>query len=568
MKHLILVFVLASRLLACENSSGVFGTSENNSAKEDSSHTIWAASERDMSITSQNSWSDLFLDSIAIENFISAEKLTASNATALRSFYNRRNLGYAWLTSDGVTEQARNLWTRTDTTKINKNSIFKITMDSLLKNDSITITTTDSAYVQSELSLTNKFIELWQNEFKSHLIVSDPLAYVPAKKEDPVKMAEAIIAQTPDSTAINDSSFLITDPRTQYNLLKEQLKKYVALVKDSNYKVTDSAQQKVLKNNATAKNTHFKKQLQLNGYSSDGDTTKNAYDSAIIKAQRSFGLATSGKISDSLVTELNTPLEQRIARILINMNRLLWIKPSTNQNLISVNIPEFKLYVYDSGKQLFEMPVIVGKEGVATNTVQFADQLNQVVFNPYWNIPSSIVINEILPAIKKDPNYLKKNNIEKNGGTDSLPQFRQLPGEKNSLGDVKFLFPNSLDIYFHDTPAKELFKNGQRALSHGCIRLADPEKMAIYLLRNNKDWTPGKIKQVMKGNEEQKVVLEKPVPVRLQYLTAWVDDNGQQHFAHDVYGLDQKAYNTMFGNSITMQQTKLPAADSLNKRKI
>ena len=194
MKHLILVFVLASRLLACENSSGVFGTSENNSAKEDSSNTIWAASERDMSITSQNSWSDLFLDSTAIENFISTEKLTASNANALRSFYNRRNLGYAWLTSDGVTEQARNLWTRTDTTKINKNSTFKNTMDSLFKNDSITITTADSAYVQSELHLTNKFIELWQNEFSSHLMVSDPLAYVPAKKEAPLKMAEAILA--------------------------------------------------------------------------------------------------------------------------------------------------------------------------------------------------------------------------------------------------------------------------------------------------------------------------------------------------------------------------------------
>ena len=307
--------------------------------------------------------------------------------------------------------------------------------------------------------------------------------------------------------------------------------------------------------------------MQLNGFTSK-DSSKVAFDSSIIKAQRSFGLTPTGSISDSLITELNVPLEQRIARLLINMNRLLWIKPSTEQNLISVNIPEFKLYVYDSGKQLFEMPVIVGKEGVATNTVQFTDQLNQVIFNPYWNIPSSIVINEILPAIKKDPNYLKKNNIEKVGGTDSLPQLRQLPGEKNSLGDVKFLFPNSLDIYFHDTPAKELFKNGQRALSHGCIRLADPEKMAIYLLRNNRDWNPGKIKQVMNSNEEQKVVLEKPVPVRLQYLTVWVDENGQQHFANDVYGLDQKAYNIMFGNSGTMQQSKTATTDSLNKRSI
>jgi murein L,D-transpeptidase YcbB/YkuD len=194
------------------------------------------------------------------------------------------------------------------------------------------------------------------------------------------------------------------------------------------------------------------------------------------------------------------------------------------------------------------MNVVVGKEG--HNTMMFSGDLNQIVFSPYWNVPPSIVRNEILPAMANNPDYLANQNMEEIGTEDGLPKIRQLPGGKNSLGRVKFLFPNSFNIYFHDTPAKALFEKDKRAYSHGCIRLAEPEKMANYLLRNNPEWTPEKINSAINSGNEQFVKLKKPVPVIITYYTAWVDENGQLNFRDDIYTHDQKLASKMFGGSL------------------
>jgi murein L,D-transpeptidase YcbB/YkuD len=149
-----------------------------------------------------------------------------------------------------------------------------------------------------------------------------------------------------------------------------------------------------------------------------------------------------------------------------------------------------------------------------------------------------------------NPDYLANQNMEEIGTEDGLPKIRQLPGGKNSLGRVKFLFPNSFNIYFHDTPAKALFEKDKRAYSHGCIRLAEPEKMAHYLVRNNPEWTPEKINSAMNSGNEQFVKLKKPVPVIITYYTAWVDENGQLNFRDDIYTHDQKLASKMFGGSL------------------
>ena len=153
--------------------------------------------------------------------------------------------------------------------------------------------------------------------------------------------------------------------------------------------------------------------------------------------------------------------------------------------------------------------------------MMFRGDLNQIVFSPYWNVPSSIVTKEILPAMEKNPNYLEKENMEITGkDADGVPEIRQKPGPKNSLGQVKFLFPNSFNIYFHDTPAKELFNRDKRAYSHGCIRLSEPEKMANYLLRNDPSWPPEKISAAMNSGDQKFVKLKDPVPVFITYYTA------------------------------------------------
>jgi murein L,D-transpeptidase YcbB/YkuD len=178
--------------------------------------------------------------------------------------------------------------------------------------------------------------------------------------------------------------------------------------------------------------------------------------------------------------------------------------------------------------------------------MMFTGDLNQVVFSPHWNVPESIVKDEILPAIEKNPDYLAIQNMEIVKHEGEYPTIRQLPGGKNALGNVKFLFPNSFDIYFHDTPAKSLFSMDKRAYSHGCIRLSNPEKMATYLLRHQPEWTPEKIYEAMNAGEEEFVRVKKPVPVFISYNTAWADENGQLNFRDDIYGHDKKLSKKMF----------------------
>jgi murein L,D-transpeptidase YcbB/YkuD len=193
------------------------------------------------------------------------------------------------------------------------------------------------------------------------------------------------------------------------------------------------------------------------------------------------------------------------------------------------------------------MPVIVGKEG--SGTMAFADRITTVVFSPYWNLPQSIVQNEIKPALQKDPDYLKKRNMEIVKQEGDYMQIRQLPGKDNALGSVKFLFPNSFDIYLHDTPNKDLFAQQNRALSHGCIRVAKPDSLAAFILRGQSEWTPEKIAAAMNGNQEQTVKVNRPVPVAITYYTAWSGNNGKLHFRKDVYGFDQQTAARMFTNA-------------------
>jgi murein L,D-transpeptidase YcbB/YkuD len=226
------------------------------------------------------------------------------------------------------------------------------------------------------------------------------------------------------------------------------------------------------------------------------------------------------------------------------MDRMRWMPTEPAGQLIVVNIPEFVLHVYEDKKKAFDMNVVVGKEG--NNTISFSGDLSTVVFSPYWNVPPSIVKSEILPKIASNSNYLAEQNMEQVGTEGDLPKIRQLPGEGNSLGKVKFLFPNSFNIYFHDTPAKSLFAKDKRAYSHGCIRLAEPEKMAQYLLRNDPEWTPDKIAEAMNGGEEKYVKLKKAIPVIITYYTAWVNEEGLLNFRDDIYNHDEDLLRKMF----------------------
>ena len=206
---------------------------------------------------------------------------------------------------------------------------------------------------------------------------------------------------------------------------------------------------------------------------------------------------------------------------------------SMNKDYFLINIPEFRFYAFENNKPVWNMKVVVGKS--IHETAVFSGTLRYVVFAPYWNVPPGILKDEVLPAISRSKNYLAKNHMEWYGGT-----VRQLPGPWNALGKVKFLFPNSHNIYLHDTPAKELFKRDQRSFSHGCIRVEEPKRLAEYVLRDQQEWTSERIDSAMNGAKEIQITLKKTFPVLIAYFTAWVDEGGQLNFRKDIYNKDHR----------------------------
>jgi len=244
---------------------------------------------------------------------------------------------------------------------------------------------------------------------------------------------------------------------------------------------------------------------------------------------------------------MNEPFGKELQKILVNLERMRWMPSRPKEEWILVNIPEFRLHMMKGKDQVFDMDIVVGKEG--HSTVMFAGDLDQIVFSPYWNLPPSIVKKEILPHLKKDKYYLANNEMEITGEKEGLPVIRQLPGGKNELGKIKFLFPNSFNIYFHDTPHKGLFSEDKRAFSHGCIRLAEPEKLAAYLLQPMPEWTTEKVDKAMSSGKEKLVNLPQPVTVLIGYYTAWANDAGTLEFRDDIYGHDGKLAAKLFSDA-------------------
>ena len=219
------------------------------------------------------------------------------------------------------------------------------------------------------------------------------------------------------------------------------------------------------------------------------------------------------------------------------------------------------MHIFENEKQVWATNVVVGK--VVTKTSIFKGNLSQIILNPYWGIPTSIVRNEILPKLKENSNYLEDNNMEAFAGKNvinansinwnkyenSVPfDFRQKPGKDNALGKMKFMFPNNYHIYLHDTPSKSHFGDTKRAFSHGCIRVENPKKLAMYLLKNQPVWNEQKVDKVLTTDKQTGIKVNPSIPVYIAYFTAWVDVNGQLNFRHDLYDLDSKLSREVFGN--------------------
>jgi murein L,D-transpeptidase YcbB/YkuD len=289
------------------------------------------------------------------------------------------------------------------------------------------------------------------------------------------------------------------------------------------------------------------------------------YGGATVEAVKHFqvrhGLQPDGVLGRSTQAALGVPLSWRVRQIELALERLRWLPDLSNQRLVAVNIPMFRIWAWDSTRPdavpALTTGAIVGRV-LKTRTPIFDEEMRYLVFRPYWNIPASILRHEILPALARDPAYFDRHELEIVSGQqddrarpvpvteESLAglrrgtlRVRQRPGAGNSLGLVKFVFPNDAGIYLHGTPAPELFSRPRRDFSHGCVRVEDPVALAEWALKDQPDWNRERILAAMNGGETLRVNLTHPIEVLLFYITAVVmPEDGTIRFAEDIYGYD------------------------------
>ncbi|HET9369748.1 MAG TPA: L,D-transpeptidase family protein [Vicinamibacterales bacterium] len=254
---------------------------------------------------------------------------------------------------------------------------------------------------------------------------------------------------------------------------------------------------------------------------------------------------------------VDSPDDARMEQVAVNLERWRWMPDDLGDRHLLVNIPAFTLQAREQGETRFEMRVVVGKRG--NETPVFSRDMETVVFRPYWNIPESIATAETARLAADDPDYLARNGIEVLRVSGSGPRrvdpdeidweaadqvkgvlLRQRPGAGNALGNVKFMLPNRHNVYLHDTPSTSFFKREMRALSHGCVRLAEPATLAEYVLRDRPEWTPERIRAAMAGRTEAQVPLRERLPVHIVYFTVVVGADGQPVFLSDVYKYDAR----------------------------
>ena len=285
---------------------------------------------------------------------------------------------------------------------------------------------------------------------------------------------------------------------------------------------------------------------------------------AVTNFQKRHGLTPDGIVGKETKIALNKDIDKRVKMISINMERLRWLPQKLGETYIFVNIADYKLNVVEKQKNIMNMKVIVGKE--QRSTPVFSDEITYLVINPAWNLPKSIAVEDKLPLIKENINYLSNNNykvlkISEGKFEEADPKkinweeldkdnfnyyLKQEPGPNNALGRIKFMFPNKYSVYLHDTPQKELFEKTERSFSSGCIRLEEPFKLAEYILKKNNMWKPKKIEKILTSEEETKIDLTEKIPIHIIYMTAWVNDEGQLQFRDDIYSRDKNLIEVFY----------------------
>lgn len=364
--------------------------------------------------------------------------------------------------------------------------------------------------------------------------------YLPRDKVDYVSYLDTLM-KDPNRIKVDKSEIF-----SQYYNLKKGLDKYRAIEKKGGWGTItlDEGVKSIKAGDSATAVAQVRKRLLAEGYLKK-DSGSNVFDdelvAALAKYEKVHHRTPDNIIGPKVIKELNIPVSERIKTITVNMERCRWVPSAINteKEFIAVNIPSYRLFYFRGNDTILVSKVVVGKE--LNKTVIFSGKMSYLVFSPYWNVPKSILEKEIKPDIAKNPNYLAEHNMEWNGNS-----VRQKPGKNNSLGLVKFMFPNSNNIYLHDTPAKSLFSKDDRAFSHGCVRVEKARDLAILITKKDGGWSAKQVDAAMNKGRENTYNLKTKIPVYLTYFTAWADENGNVVFFEDIYNRDNRLADMLY----------------------
>jgi len=480
-------------------------------------------------------------DSALVKTFFTEHPLLKKYQGDVEKLYQKHQYHYVWYDKNGINEFGNVLYDKINSLK---EEGIQNTVPYLDELDLVYDNMDDNRKPNVDNDLLNSALYFYYTEtVYDGLDVSKSKEmewYLPRKKESYVNYLDALLK---DASLINKEEKGVL---SQYFLLKEVLSQYRQMEKKGGWKTIVSDPK--FKSYKIGDSSKTIAQIRQRLFISDdiaSDSKSAIYDktlaAGVLKYNKRSGNASSTVISKELIKDLNVPVAQRIKTLMVNMERCRWISNDVTKTkeLIAINIPAYELTYFRNGKPELHSDVVVGK--TMNKTVIFSAAMKYIVFAPYWNIPKSILEKEVLPGIEKNPNYLEEHDMEWN-----KENVRQRPGPKNSLGLIKFLFPNSNAIYLHDTPAKSLFNKEDRAFSHGCIRVAKPTELAMHILQNDKEWDKEKIEAAMNRGEETWYTLKNKIPVYIGYFTAWVDTEGIVHFYEDVYDRDEELADLLY----------------------
>jgi len=478
------------------------------------------------------------LDSTKIAPFFTKYTQFKEYEPEIRKLYKKYNYKYIWHDKKGPIEFAGVIYNQVNQLQKEgvKNDIpYKKEFNELFEDE-------DRPTVDAELLISSMYI-YYANKVLGGLDANASKQtgwYLPREKTDYVAYLETL-REDPEKLTQKSSELF-----SEYYNLRKGLQKYRDIQKKGGWgTITLPEGVKSLKEgDSAAAIGQLRSRLFAEGFlKSDSKSTQFDGDlkDAVTEYEKRHFRTFDGKVGPAIVKELNVPVAERIKTITVNMERCRWITPDidTQQEYIAVNIPSYRLRYVRDGKPFLISNVVVGKE--LNKTVVFSGQMSYLVFSPYWNVPKSILEKEIKPGIAKNPNYLAKHNMEWNGN-----MVRQKPGGQNSLGKVKFMFPNSNNIYLHDTPAKGLFNKDDRAYSHGCVRVEKARELALAITKKDGNWSESKVDEAMNAGKESNYALKTKIPVYLTYFTAWADENGNVAFFDDIYERDNKLANLLY----------------------